>query len=342
VPATAAALAPRLDTAARRDYTARAMAVLHIDHVLSTRLLRNSLIFDDLIRRTVVAAPVGTRITRSFRPSRGATVRHYHRPTLERRLLPRSLLTVHHDLREPTPWLAIDHVVARCQEVPIVHCLNTTQALLLAEHGILHTRVIPHGVDRQIFRLPRQPRQWRGGKLRLGLFSRRHPDNVKGETLFAGLLGHLDPERVSFVLVGEDRWREAALARARGFFVEQWEEIPYRLMAAIIAGIDALLIVSRREGGPASLPEALGSAIPVFATPVGMCPDFVRDGDNGLMLTGEPGIDGARIMALLADHGRGVAALQLGAFATLGEIPSWQDVIARWYQLYAEIAAGAT
>jgi glycosyltransferase involved in cell wall biosynthesis len=317
------------------------MGHLHIDHVLSTRLLRNSSIFDDLIRRTAIAAPMGTRLTRSFRPSRAADVRHYHRATLERRLLPRSLLTVHHDPREPTPWLALDQVVARCREAPIVHCLNRAQAAILAGRGIRHVRVIPHGVDRDVFPLPERPRQWHGGPLRLGLFSRRHPDGVKGEAMFEVLLNHLDPERVSFVLVGEGRWREAALARQHGFAAEHWERIPYRLMAQIVAGIDALLIVSRLEGGPASLPEALGNGVPVLATPVGMCPDFIRDGDNGLLLEGDPGRDGARIMALLDEGGRGIAQLQHGAFAAIGEIPTWQDVIAGWHLLYVEIAARA-
>jgi glycosyltransferase involved in cell wall biosynthesis len=318
------------------------MAVFHIDHVLSTRLLRNSPIFDDLIRRTAVAAPAGTRITRSFRPSRAANVRHYHRPSLERRLLPRSLVTVHHDLREPTRWLALDYVVARCREAGVVHCLNTTQAAMLAEHGIRHTRVIPHGVDRRVFPLPERPRRWPGGRLRLGLFSRRHPDGVKGEALFEALLGHLDPPRVSFALVGEGRWREAELARSKGFAAEHWERPPYRLMPQIAAGIDALLIVSRLEGGPASLPEALGNAVPVLATPVGLCPDFVRDGDNGLLLTGDPRRDGARIMALLDGDGRGIALLSRGAFASAAEIPAWEEVIAEWYRLYAEVgAAGA-
>lgn len=317
------------------------MAHLHIDHVLSTRLLRNSSIFDDLIRRTAIAAPAGTRLTRSFRPSRAADVRHYHRATLERRLLPRSLLTVHHDPREPTAWLAFDQVVARCREVPIVHCLNRTQAAMLADHGIGHVRVIPHGVDREVFPLPERPRRWHGGPLRLGLFSRRHPDGVKGETLFEGLLTHLDPERVSFVFVGEGRWREAALVRQHGFTAAHWERVPYRLMAHIVAGIDALLIVSRLEGGPASLPEALGNALPVLATPVGMCPDFIRDGDNGLLLDGEPSRDGARIMGLLDSEGRGIAGLHHGAFAAIGQVPTWQQVIARWHLLYAEVAAQA-
>lgn len=318
---------------------ARAMPVFHVDHVLSTRLL-SSPIFDDLIRRTAAAAPAGTRITRSIRPSRGADVRHYHRASLEWRLRPRSVVTVHHDLRERTRWLARDHVVARCREARLVHCLNTTQAAILAEHGIVHTRVIPHGVDRRVFPVPDRPRQWQGERLRLGLLSRRHADGVKGEALFEALLGHLDPGRVSFVLVGEGRWREAELARSRGFATDLWEHLPYRLMARIIEAIDALLILSRSEGGPASLPEALGNALPVLATPVGMCPDFIRDGDNGLLLTRDPRRDGARIMALLDEDGRGIAALSAGAFGSVGRIPGWDEVMAGWHRVYAETGGG--
>ena len=314
------------------------MAILHVDHVLSTGLVRSP-IFDDLIRRAADAAPEGMRVTRSLRPSREACVRHYHRANLERRLLPRSLVSVHHDLHDPRPSLALAKFLPRCREARVVHCLNTTQAAILAAHGIQHIRVIPHGVDRRVLPLPQRPRRWGGGRLRLGLFSRRYGEGVKGEALFEGLLGRLDPRHISFLLVGEGRRREAVLARSRGFESDCWEHLPYRLMEEVVAAIDALLIVSRYEGGPASLPEALGSGVPVLSTPVGMCPDFARDGENSLLLSGDPAADGARIMALLTDGGRGIAALSEGAFATAAGIPAWEEVMAGWYRLYAEAAA---
>ncbi len=314
------------------------MALWHVDHVLSTRLVRSP-IFDDLIRRAAAAAPEGVRVTRSLRPSRAADVRHYHRANLERRVLPRSLVSVHHDLHDPRPSLALDNFLPRCREARVVHCLNATQAAILAEHGIRHTRVIPHGVDRQVLPPPRRPRRWGGGRLRLGLFSRRYGEGVKGEALLEGLLDCLDPRRISFAMVGEGRRVDAEQARSRGFEADCWEFLPYRLMGEVVAAIDALLIVSRYEGGPASLPEALGSGVPVLCTPVGMCPDFVRDGDNGLLLRGDPIADGARIMALLADGGRGVAALSQGAFAAAAAVPAWEAVMAGWHRLYAEAAA---
>ncbi len=308
--------------------------ILHIDHVLSTGLLRSA-IFDDLIRRNAAAAPAGVTVTKSVRPARAAQAYHYHRPNLERRLKPRSVATVHHDLRDAGGWLNLDGFLRRYREAALVHCLNAAQAAILAEHGITHTRVIPHGVDRAVFPLPQAPRAV-SDRLRLGLFSRRYDRGVKGEGLFTALLDHLDPVRVSFVLVGEDRWKDAELARSKGFAAESFERAPYRLMGEIVAGIDALLILSRFEGGPASLPEALGSGVPVFCTPVGMCPDFVRDGDNGLILTRDAKSDGERIMALLDG---GFSTLCDGAFRSADSVPDWPAVMAGWFSLYEAACA---
>ncbi len=314
------------------------MIVSHIDHVLSTQLVRST-IFDDLIRRSAAAAPTSVRVTRSLRPSRTAEVRHYHRANFERRLLPPAVATIHHDPLDPRPSLGLNTFLPRYREARIVHCLNSAQAAVLAAHGIHHTRIIPHGIDRRVLPLPLRPRVWRGSRLRLGLLSRRYAEGAKGEALFPALLAHLDPRQVSFVMVGEGRRHEARAARSRGFAVDCWEYLPYRLMREIIAAIDALLIISRFEGGPASLPEALGSGVPILSTPVGMCCDFARDGENSLLLTGDPVADGARIMELLAAGGRAICALAEGAFAGAAGIPDWDQVMAAWHRLYAEAAA---
>lgn len=311
-------------------------APYQINQVLSTGLLRSA-IFDDLIGRLVAAAPANVAVTKSIRPRRGADVFHYHRPNLERRLRKRSVVTVHHDLREVEPWLDFRGFLPRYREATVVHCLNTMQQAFLAEHDINHARVIPHGVDRRLLPLPNAPRRLAQARLRLGLFSRRYARGVKGEALFESLLDHLDPYRVSFVLIGEDRWRDAEQARAKGFASESYERPPYRLIDALIGSIDALLILSRYEGGPASLPEALGSGVPVLATPVGMVPDFVHDGQNGLILTGNANRDGARIMALLdpLSSDTGYAQLADGAFHGAPGIPSWEDVMRQWMDMYA-------
>ena len=197
--------------------------------------------------------------------------------------------------------------------------------------------MVPHGLDRALFPLPSAPRMLRDGQLRLGIISRRYASLVKGEARLEALLQHLDPQRISFVLAGAGRWREARLIRARGFQVENFERPPYRLLPEIYAGIDALLIVSLFEGGPASLPEALGSGIPVLCTRVGMAVDMVTDGRDGLLLDGEAKRDGARVMALLDDRGAGLARLMQGAFAGAGAVASWGEIFARWRGFYARL-----
>jgi glycosyltransferase involved in cell wall biosynthesis len=304
----------------------------YINHVLSSALV-GSTIFDHLIQRAAAAAPDGVRVGSSLRPDRQASVWHYHRPNLERRLRPRSVVTVHHDLHDDRPWLALKYFLPRYREAAIVHCLNTMQQRELAEYQIGHLRVIPHGVDRRVFPPPTEPRQWPGQRLRLGFFSRRYPSGYKGEHRFDALLAQLDPGRVSFIMVGAGRAHEAGLARARGFTVDCWERLPYRLMGEVYARIDALLIMSRVEGGPASLPEALGAGVPVVCMRAGMCVDFVRDGVNGIFLNGRPEFDGQQIMSLLDECGRPIAALNRGAFESAAAIPSWESIMAGWHEL---------
>jgi glycosyltransferase involved in cell wall biosynthesis len=310
-----------------------ALTPLRVNHVLSSRLLTSS-IFADLIDRATAAAPPGRLVTRSCRPQRGADVWHYHRPNLERRLLQPAVTTMHHDPDDERAWLRLEYFLPRYREALIVHCLNTRQASVLAEHGITNTRVIPHGVDRNVFPVPERPRQMSGSRLRLGIFSRRYANGVKGERIFGALMAHLDPDRIAFVFVGRGRWRDARMARARGFEARHWGRPPYPLMARIYSSIDALLILSPFEGGPASLPEALGSGVPVLSTPVGMCRDLVQDGRNGLLLTGRPGIDGDRIMGLLDGNGRGLADLNNAAFGSAADIPAWEAAMAQWHELY--------
>jgi glycosyltransferase involved in cell wall biosynthesis len=318
-----------------------AAATLHVNHVLSTALVESA-IFEHLIDRAAAAAPAGVRVSRSQRPRSGADAWHYHRPHLEWRLERRSVVTVHHDLSDDRRWLGLKYCLPRCREAVVVHCLNTTQQRVLRSHGVTQARVIPHGVDRRVLPLPRQPRRLADDRLRLGILSRRYASGVKGEELFEALLAELDPRRVSFVLVGGERAHEAGSARAHGFTATCWERLPYRLMGEVYANIDALLILSRFEGGPASLPEALGCGVPVISTRVGMCVDFLSDGTNGMFLTGRAADDGARIMALLDGHGRGIDALNRGAFVAAAAVPSWESVIGRWFELYAAVAAGRT
>jgi glycosyltransferase involved in cell wall biosynthesis len=310
--------------------------MITVNHVLSSYFL-SSPIFDDLFRRLVAAAPGDIVLNKSVRPDRRAALHHYHRPHREIRLRVPSVVTVHHDPREHHPSLPLKRFLARWREAQQVICLNTLQRDLLAGYGLTQVEVIPHGVDRRIFPRPTAPRSADvEGPIRLGLISRRYQRGIKGEHRLEALFRGLDPRRFEFVFAGAGRAEDALHARAAGFAAQQWEALPYRLFGQLYRMIDVLLILSDFEGGPASLPEALGAGVPVLARPVGMVVDWLRDGESGLILEDATLVEQ---VAALADPALR-ARLNAGAWAAGAAVPDWADIAVRQFAIYRRILEG--
>lgn len=57
---------------------------------------------------------------------------------------------------------------------------------------------------------------------------------------------------------------------------------------AALRSARVFLMNSLSEGGPRSALEAMACGLPIIATPVGIVPDVLDDGHNGLLTTGEP------------------------------------------------------
>ncbi len=55
-------------------------------------------------------------------------------------------------------------------------------------------------------------------------------------------------------------------------------------MVAFYQGLDAYICTSRTEGGPHPLLEASACGVPLISTPVGLAPQLIQDGDNGLLI----------------------------------------------------------
>jgi glycosyltransferase involved in cell wall biosynthesis len=55
-------------------------------------------------------------------------------------------------------------------------------------------------------------------------------------------------------------------------------------MVEFYRGLDAYICTSRTEGGPHPLLEAAACGVPLISTPVGLAPQLIRDGDNGLLI----------------------------------------------------------
>lgn len=293
-----------------------------------------SRIFSDIFRRFMECPEL--RIVVSERPVEGCDIYHYHRPQMEPHLYGNAVVTVHHDLDDPDPFVDFELFRTRYREAHSIVCLNTRQRDFLKARGYDHTTIIPHGYDAALFRKRRFHEFDPTKKVCLGMTSKRYPRRFKGEVLLYALLDRISRDRVRFLLVGEGRSEDAVRMRQLGFEVAVHEVLPYRLFPAVYEEMDFLLMVSTFEGGPANLPEAVASGTPVLATLTGMVPDMIRDGENGLILTGREEEDAQTLTRLLANEGGIYDRLMEGAERVASAI-TWEQVITRYVALYRQL-----
>lgn len=306
---------------------------LKINFVVTKDL--KSKIFHDIFRRYLQFDPKLIDVSISEQPQAGAHVYHYHRPHLETELAHPAVVTVHHDPRDVDPWFDAKKFWNVYGQTARIVCLNSLQVEDLAHVGFQNTVVIPHGYDAQIFSKTLKcfdPDR----KLNIGVVSKRYDRRVKGDVYMFELVERLSPDKVRFTLVGDGRAVDAARLRNMGFQADVFQYLPYRLFGALYREMDFLLMVSNNEGGPANLPEALASSTPVLCTRCGMVQDLVRDGENGLILSGDIRADWPAIETVIENRDGAADALFRGAHEVQTVI-SWEDVIAMHVQMYAKI-----
>ncbi|HFO9198405.1 TPA: glycosyltransferase, partial [Escherichia coli] len=124
-----------------------------------------------------------------------------------------------------------------------------------------------------------------------------------------------------------------------GFEVKCYERLPYYCYGDLYKQLNFLLVTSLYEGGPANIPEAIASGTPIISTPVGMVNDYVRDGINGLILTGDidNDIDSINNFSQKSKYQK----LSSNALEMSGNIMSWQDVMQKTSLVYKELAGYA-
>lgn len=302
-----------------------------VNHVMSNSVYSG--IFKDIIEYFNQYSPSGIKHTVSEAALEEADIYHYHRPNLESKLMNPSVCTVHHDLDDTDKWLSIDKFIPRYLEADAIICLNSVQKERLLGYGVPANKihVVFHGYNNKNLSLKQKNNAFFSGeKFVLGIASKRYGRRVKGEAYLLELMKRLDPAMIAFVLIGKDRLVTAKELREFGFECKTFERLPYRIFQEFYNTIDALLITSLFEGGPASLPEALGTGTPVFTSPVGMVNDMLENGVNGHVLSMSPGLDASLIMKYAEEKSSGEEtwnSLVDTCKQRACTVPTWRDSI---------------
>ncbi|WP_105103979.1 glycosyltransferase family 4 protein [Microbulbifer pacificus] len=300
---------------------------MKINHVMGNTT--HSSIFDAFIGYFKKYAPPSVEHLVSPDPIEGCDVYHHHRPHISKSIPKNSVCTVHHDLKDQDGWLSLDKFIEAYRDSAAVVCLNSEQERLLNnQYQIDSTIVIPHGINTAVFD-PKKNSASAREKVTLGFFSRRYGRGVKGEFRLYEIAKRLSAENFRFLLVGKDRLIDAKKLESMGFEVECYEFLPYRLMPDAYAKIDALLILSNFEGGPACIPEAVYTHTPIFSTRVGMAIDYVRPalGENGLFLDDDFDIAAEEIMEFFS----------LKRSLSFSPVLSWQEVVSKYHSVYQAV-----
>jgi len=150
------------------------------------------------------------------------------------------------------------------------NALHVPSRILYDIFSPLHPAVFytPHGVDEAVFTpLPDRRVPASCGGLALGWAGSRtnHPGKRGLEDLLIPAVQQLPGVELRLA-AREDTWRTQ-------------EE-----MVSFYQGLDACICTSRVEGGPHSLLEASACGIPVISTRVGIAPELIRHGRNGLLI----------------------------------------------------------
>jgi glycosyltransferase involved in cell wall biosynthesis len=255
---------------------------------------------------------------------------------------------------------ALGRVLARKGAFAKLHTASKIMEERLLKWGVPPDRLetIPLGVDLERFGpATAQEREERRRELGIpadafcigsfhkdgqGMAEGNTPKLIKGPDVLVETLNQLNKRHKLFVLLSAPargyvkRGLDAAGVTYRHIVEEDYHRIP-RLYDAI----DLYLLTSREEGGPKGVLEALASGVPFVGTRVGLVPDVVRSGEEGLLTEVED------IPALVDAIGQLISQPELRSKLVgngLRRIQSydWPIIAARYFhEIYEPILHGA-
>ena len=172
----------------------------------------------------------------------------------------------------------------------------------------------------------------------------------KGPDRLAAAMHHLDRDRFHLVLVGEwpkgdpdrserVRYADALAAELKGLPHTVIDTVAPRDMPQLYALGDLLMIPSRFEE-PFSMVaiEAMAACVPVMAVKKGGMTEYMRDGENALLLDGEASAEQiAAAMRAAAEAPQSLTRVADAARAMVEHRFDWQSVAAGVERLYDEV-----
>ena len=166
----------------------------------------------------------------------------------------------------------------------------------------------------------------------VGMKEGNEPKLIKGPDVLLRVVEEVNRIHPVFVLLS---------GPARGYVKAGLEQmkIPYHHIVfenfldvpSLYHALDAYLVPSREEGGPQGVLEALASGVPLVSTRVGLAPDVVTNGKNGLLADSED-IDAlASNLVQLIEHQELGQRLSRQGLKDVVEY-DWPIIAARYYR----------
>jgi glycosyltransferase involved in cell wall biosynthesis len=211
---------------------------------------------------------------------------------------------------------------------------HTAKPITVVRHGVDSERFSPIVGARTHFGIPKED-------FVVGFFASRGSDrdnNRKGTDTFLATIrrcaGRIPGLHVLLLGPGWD----ADLFRTAGVAVTYPGFLDERSLPAAYSALDAYLMTARVEGGPCTVLEAMACGTPVVATRVGLVPDVIVDGVNGMSAEVDDAETLSNALCMLAgDNGlrSGMAAKSRATVLNL----AWENTLAPLRETYTRVLA---
>lgn len=158
------------------------------------------------------------------------------------------------------------------------------------------------------------------------------PKLIKGPDIFCEVVKKLKEKYNILVLLA---------GPARGYVKERIKKskIPFihkycrdiKELGRLYRALDLYIVSSRIEGGPLSLIESMASGVPVISTKVGMAPEIIREGENGMLCDVEDEDGIVNKASKVIEDKQLAKKIIFNGIETAGQF-SWEKIAAQYYE----------